>query len=96
MKKEDFSLVHESVTDEEIARIISRWTGIPLSLIHILSAAAVGICGGSVYCREDTVSASICKTSALETGQELKSSKKNRNCEKTWRKLCVFFFCVIC
>ena len=43
VKKEDFSLVHESVTDEEIARIISRWTGIPvaklteseLSLIHI-------------------------------------------------------------
>ena len=24
-------LVHESVTDEEIARIISRWTGIPVS-----------------------------------------------------------------
>ena len=35
---------------------------------NTLSAAAVGICGGSVYCREDTVSASICKTSALETG----------------------------
>ena len=33
-----------------------------------LSAATVGICGGSVYCREDTVSAPICKTSALETG----------------------------
>ena len=31
MKKEDFSLVHESVTDEEIARIISRWTGIPVA-----------------------------------------------------------------
>lgn len=31
-------------------------------------AAAVGICSGSVYCREDTVSAPICKTSALETG----------------------------
>ena len=31
VKKEDFSLVHESVTDEEIARIISRWTGIPVA-----------------------------------------------------------------
>ena len=27
----DMSLVHESVTDEEISRIISRWTGIPVS-----------------------------------------------------------------
>ena len=31
VKKEDFSLVHESVTDEEIARIISLWTGIPVA-----------------------------------------------------------------
>ena len=31
VKKEDFSLVPESVTDEEIARIISRWTGIPVA-----------------------------------------------------------------
>ena len=29
VKSQDLSLVHESVTDEEIARIISRWTGIP-------------------------------------------------------------------
>ncbi len=27
----DLSLVHESVSDEEIARIISRWTGIPVA-----------------------------------------------------------------
>ena len=31
VKKEDRSLVHEAVTDEEIAKIISRWTGIPVS-----------------------------------------------------------------
>lgn len=31
IKKEDLSLVHESVTDEEIAKIISRWTGIPVA-----------------------------------------------------------------
>ena len=30
-KKDDASLVHESVTDEEIAKIISRWTGIPVA-----------------------------------------------------------------
>ena len=49
VKNEDLSLVHESVSEDEIARIISRWTGIPvakltesersktlhLSLIHI-------------------------------------------------------------
>ena len=49
VKESDRSLVHEAVTDDEIARIISRWTGIPvtrltegervklltLSLIHI-------------------------------------------------------------
>ena len=31
VKNQDLSLVHESVTDEEIARIISRWTGIPVA-----------------------------------------------------------------
>ena len=31
VKNRDLSLVHESVTDEEIARIISRWTGIPVA-----------------------------------------------------------------
>ena len=30
-KRDDTSLVHESVTDEEIAKIISRWTGIPVA-----------------------------------------------------------------
>ena len=29
--EKDFSLVHESVSEEEIAKIISRWTGIPVS-----------------------------------------------------------------
>jgi ATP-dependent Clp protease ATP-binding subunit ClpB len=31
LKDRDLSLVHESVTDDEIARIISRWTGIPVT-----------------------------------------------------------------
>ena len=31
IKSQVLSLVHESVTDEEIARIISRWTGIPVA-----------------------------------------------------------------
>ena len=31
VKNKDLSLVHESVTDEEIAKIISRWTGIPVA-----------------------------------------------------------------
>ena len=31
IKNKDLSLVHESVSDEEIAKIISRWTGIPVS-----------------------------------------------------------------
>ncbi len=30
-KESDRSLVHEAVTDDEIARIISRWTGIPVT-----------------------------------------------------------------
>ncbi len=30
VKKVDRSLVHENVTEEEIARIVSRWTGIPV------------------------------------------------------------------
>lgn len=31
VKNKDLSLVHEAVTDEEISRIISRWTGIPVA-----------------------------------------------------------------
>ena len=31
VKNRDMSLVHEAVTEEEIAKIISRWTGIPVT-----------------------------------------------------------------
>ena len=31
IKSQDLSLVHESVTEDEIARIISKWTGIPVA-----------------------------------------------------------------
>ena len=31
VKEKDMTLVHESVSEEEIAKIISRWTGIPIS-----------------------------------------------------------------
>ncbi len=31
LKNRDLSLVHENVSEEEIARIISRWTGIPVA-----------------------------------------------------------------
>ena len=31
VKKRDLSLIHENVSDEEIARIVSRWTGIPVA-----------------------------------------------------------------
>ena len=31
VKEKEMTLVHESVSDEEIAKIISRWTGIPIS-----------------------------------------------------------------
>ena len=34
VKDEDLSLVHESVTDDEIAKIISRWTGIPVAKLN--------------------------------------------------------------
>ena len=34
VKEREMSLVHESVTDEEIAKIISRWTGIPVSKLN--------------------------------------------------------------
>ena len=33
-KEREMTLVHESVTDEEIARIVSRWTGIPVSKLN--------------------------------------------------------------
>ena len=31
ISKKDLSLVHESVTEDEISRIVSRWTGIPVA-----------------------------------------------------------------
>ena len=34
VKQKELSLVHESVTDEEIAKIISRWTGIPVARLN--------------------------------------------------------------
>ena len=34
LKQKDISMVHEAVTDEEIARIISRWTGIPVAKLN--------------------------------------------------------------
>ncbi len=34
VKQKELSLVHESVTDEEIAKIISRWTGIPVAKLN--------------------------------------------------------------
>ncbi|MCM1467819.1 MAG: ATP-dependent chaperone ClpB [Alistipes sp.] len=34
VKDKELSLVHESVSEEEIARIISRWTGIPVAKLN--------------------------------------------------------------
>jgi ATP-dependent Clp protease ATP-binding subunit ClpB len=34
LKDKNMSLVHESVTEDEIARIISRWTGIPVAKLN--------------------------------------------------------------
>ena len=34
VKDEEKSLVHESVTDEEIGKIVSRWTGIPVTKLN--------------------------------------------------------------
>ncbi len=34
MKQKDLRLVHESVSDDEIARIVSRWTGIPVAKLN--------------------------------------------------------------
>ena len=33
-RERELSLVHESVTDDEIAKIVSRWTGIPVSKLN--------------------------------------------------------------
>ena len=34
IKDEDLSFVHESVTEEEIARVVSKWTGIPVTKLN--------------------------------------------------------------
>ena len=39
--EKDLSLVREAVTDEEIARIVSRWTGIPVSKLNETERAKI-------------------------------------------------------
>ena len=34
VKDEDLSLVHESVTEDEIAKLVSKWTGIPVAKLN--------------------------------------------------------------
>ena len=34
VKKKEMALVHESVSDDEIAKIVSKWTGIPVSKLN--------------------------------------------------------------
>jgi ATP-dependent Clp protease ATP-binding subunit ClpB len=34
VKNQDLSLLHESVTEDEIARIVSKWTGIPVAKLN--------------------------------------------------------------
>lgn len=34
LKKKELRLIHESVSEEEIARIVSRWTGIPITKLN--------------------------------------------------------------
>ena len=34
VRNQDLSLVHESVTEDEIARIVSKWTGIPVAKLN--------------------------------------------------------------
>ena len=37
IRKTDLSLIREAVTEDEIARIISRWTGIPVAKLNIFA-----------------------------------------------------------
>ena len=50
LKDRDLSLVHENVTDEEIAKIISRWTGIPSAETGRNTAQARDWTGRSSIC----------------------------------------------
>ena len=60
LKNQDMSLVHESVTEDEIARIISRWTGIPVAKL--------------TEGEKPKMAAGRC-SSAREYGQDRRSSK---------------------
>ena len=52
VKNQDLSLVHESVTDEEIARIISRWTGIPVA--KLTEVREVRFCTWKMNCTRES------------------------------------------
>ena len=49
--KQDMSLVHESVTEEEIERIISRWTGIPVAKLTQGERAKILALGDELHTR---------------------------------------------
>ena len=49
--KQDMSLVHESVTEEEIERIISRWTGIPVAKLTQGESAKILALGDELHKR---------------------------------------------
>ncbi len=48
VKEERQILVHEAVTDEEIARIISRWTGIPVA--KLTEGERIRLCTSKMSC----------------------------------------------
>ena len=49
--RQDMSLVHESVTEEEIERIISRWTGIPVAKLTQGERAKILALGNELHKR---------------------------------------------
>ena len=81
-RMKDLSLVHESVTDEEIARIISRWTGIPVAKLTESERNKTLASGQMNFTRESLVRMKVLRqvTEAIHSFQ----SRNQRSDKADW------------
>ena len=102
LKNKDMSLVHESVTEEEIARVVSRWTGIPVSKLNEGERQKILALGDKLHERvvgqdeavERTVEAILrSKAGIKDPGRPIGSSGRpasgRRSWPKRWRRICL-------
>ena len=85
-KAEDDHLLKEEVSEEDIAEVVSRWTGIPVSKMYCMSASSdrTRLCASSVRQSCGRVRASRIRIARLVRSS---SSARRASARRNWRKL---------